>query len=112
MARGQEVLGYVVLMARQQFASLDPDQLDGDTARLVLAVAIDVGIAVGEPDQRREGPRRRKHAVTGMFGKIAQNLKFGDQSRVDLGVEAAERSFLVVGIFFLVADDVARKITE
>ena len=47
-----------------------------------------------------------------MLGKIGQNLKFGDQSRVDLGVKAAERSFLVVGIFFLIGDDVARKITE
>jgi hypothetical protein len=106
-----EILGHVVLQPRQQFAAGDSDQLDGNAARFVIGVWINVGIAIGEADHRREGPRLGEHAVTGLLGQIGQNLEFGHQSCVDLGVKPAKRPVLV-GVLLLIGDDIARKILE
>ena len=50
MARGQEVLGDGVLLARQQLASGNADQLDGNAPRLAVRVRLRVA---GSPLENR-----------------------------------------------------------
>ena len=111
MARGQEILGHSVFLPRQQFASGDSDQLDGNAARFVIGVSVDAGLAIGEANHRREGPRLGEHAVPGMRGQIGQHPEFGQESCVDLGVKPAERPVLV-GVLLLIGDDIVRKVLE
>jgi len=108
MARGQEILGHSVFLPRQQFASGDSDQLDGNAARFVIGVSVDAGLAIGEANHRREGPRLGEHAVPGMRGQIGQHPEFGQESCVDLGVKPAERPVLV-GVLLLIGDNIVRK---
>jgi hypothetical protein len=70
-----------------------------------------VGIAIGEADHCRKGPRLGEHAVPGRLGQIGENPEFGDQSGVDLGMKPAKRPEFA-GVFLLIGDDVARKIVE
>src|SRR5262249_62291040 len=72
MTRGKKVLGDGVLLARQQLASANADQLDGDAARLRALVRARGRLPVGEPDHSRKDARLTEYAATRIDGQIRE----------------------------------------
>ena len=95
-----EVLLAVMAAAGQEFFAGHVEQLDGHAARVVLAVELRVGVAVGEahpgvPALARFG----EHAATQGRVEVGAYLEFGLHAAVGLGVGIAQDAGVVAVLF-------------